>query len=145
MKKLCRALTVALGCCMVIGNVNVANAAIKHKDLSRTRNYYDSLISSWKLGSVQSKITFSYDSSTNKLYDEKSASVTGSVTGCSVKNKKASWDWYNTSTKNGSGQVTCSWQVFTGVTTTWVSLGFTQEDISQRTRVYGNCSWSFLD
>ena len=141
-----RKLMVPLMCVsMLLGSASVMNAATKTQDLKRTMTYYDSLITSWKLGTVTSKISFSYNDATDKLVDQKSASVTGTVTGASVINKSASWDWYNTKDKAGSGQVTCSWEVFTGIETTWVNLGFTQDDVSQRTRVYGDYDWSFLD
>ena len=130
---------------MLLGSASAMNAAVKTQDLTRTTTYYDSLITSWKLGKVTSKISFSYNNSTNKLVDQKSASVTGKVTGASVRNKKAKWNWYNTTDKAGSGQVTCSWELFTGIETAWVNLGFTQDDVSERTRVYGDHDWSFLD
>ena len=128
-----------------MGSANVLNAATKTQDLKRTKSYYDSIITSWKLGTVTSKISFSYDNSTNKLVNQKSASVTGTITGASVIDKKATWDLYNTTTKAGSGQVTCSWEVFMGIETAWVNIGVTVDDVSKRMRVYGNHTWKFLD
>lgn len=145
MRRLKRVIILVLCVSMILGSANVLNAATKTKDLKRTTTYYDSIITSWKLGTVTSKISFSYNDVTDKLVDQKSASVTGTVTGYSVKNKKAKWDWYNTSDKAGSGQVTCSWELFFGIDTAWIKIGVTDKDVAERTRVYGDYDWEFLD
>ena len=120
-----------------------ASAKTQSKTQALTYTYYDSLITSIKIGRIKSTYVYSYDTATNKLVNEKSIShATSNVKiGCKFKDINKYWSWYNTSSKNGTGRGITEWSFGIGITTQWITLGSFQDDWMALTPK-GNGSWS---
>ena len=63
MKKLTRILVAAMASCIALSSTAIsASAATKSQTL--TYNYYDSIITSWRVGQNKATYTYSYNTST---------------------------------------------------------------------------------
>lgn len=117
------------------------NAATVTKEVNRTWTYRD-----WPtgvlLGTVTVRTIYSHDSVTDKLVNQKSVHVFGSVFGLIKTVKQSSYDWYNTTQINGSGQSTGHWVLTIGIPTPWGPLGAEVADDMIQTRVYGKGYWN---
>lgn len=106
--------------CLFTSSVSAATVT---KVQSLTTNYYDSIITSWKVGSFKATYTYSYNDSTKKLVDQKSISTSSSGTFISYSEITKTWNWYNTSTYKGTGNAEAAWKAGFGVDTTWFKIG----------------------
>lgn len=141
MKKLTRILVAAMASCIALSSTAIsASAATKSQTL--TYNYYDSIITSWRVGQIKATYTYSYNTSTKKLINQKSIKhSTSNVFGTSFTGISKSWDWYNTTQKNGTGRGTCEWSYGIGVNTTWVNIGWFEDEWMSLT-CKGNGTWT---
>ncbi len=129
---------IAVSCCSIS-----ASAATKSKSKTLTYNYYDSIITSWKVVSIKGNFKWAYNNRNNKLVNQTdvSYSTPTMVLGCFAKNFKTSKPYYSTSTKNGNGRLKLSWTAGCGLSTTWITIGQSLNDY-MGVNVKGNGKYS---
>ena len=107
---------------MLSSMLSIGASAKTVKSEKMTYTFRDSLITSIVVGRIRSTYTWTYEN--NKLIDEKSINhtIVNCKIGCSFKDVKKYWAWYNTG-KNGDGRGYTEFTFGIGLSTQWFNLG----------------------